>query len=54
MTTAKFTTPANEQEAAIIMTVLEINGDRCLVQYELGWTINPTAVILLSEITIIS
>jgi hypothetical protein len=37
-------------EIGLIMRILEINGDRAIVEYMVGMNINPTGIVLLSDI----
>jgi len=37
-------------EVGVKYTVLEINGDRCFIRAELGMTINPQSVALVSDL----
>lgn len=41
---------SNPDEVGLTMRVIEVNESRILVEYLVGLTINPTAVILLSDV----
>lgn len=42
----KFSQPLNEQEESLVMIVLEMRGDRCLVEAQVDMKILPTMVYL--------
>jgi hypothetical protein len=47
----KFSNP-NQDEIGLTMKVIEVNGDRALVEYQVGMNINPTAIVMTAEIEI--
>ena len=49
----KFTEELTPGENDFIMTVLEHNGDRCLIVTDLGWkALNPTQVVKTDTLTL--
>jgi hypothetical protein len=49
----KFTHPVDDSESHLVMKVLELRGDRVLVEYILNMPYNPTANVVLSDIEVI-
>lgn len=47
----KWLTPITPEELNERYTVLEVNGDRLLVQFVCNWRINPTSTYLASDLT---
>ena len=49
-TLVKFTNPMDDSESHLVMKILELRGDRVLVEYLLDMPYNPTANVMLDEI----
>lgn len=47
----RFKNPTSD-EKNLVMRVVEVNGDRILVEYQVGMNINPTQTIAANEIKI--
>ena len=48
----KFETELQKGENSFEMTVIEINGDRCLIETDLGLPFNPQSVVLIKDLII--
>lgn len=47
----KFITELEPGENNNDMTVIELNGDRCIIRTDLGWNnLNPTNVVMIDEL----
>jgi hypothetical protein len=47
----KFITELEPGENNNDMTVIELNGDRCIIRTDLGWdNLNPTNVVMVNEL----
>lgn len=46
----KFTNDA-DQDNQFEITVIELNGDRCIIRTDIGWgNLNPTSVVMVSDL----
>lgn len=48
--TVKYAKPADEREAQVRFTLVEVNGDRCIIRLICDWRIAPTECVALSDI----
>lgn len=49
--TVKWAEPLCESESTERFTILEINGDRCLIEFICCWAIRPTQIAIVHDLT---
>lgn len=50
----KWREPLSEAEATERHLVLEVNGDRCIIQYVCDWSLKPTSLARTAELEVVA